>query len=292
MRSAPLTLLLFLLTGVLLPASALAVDGDGEVTFAIAFKSDHGLSVKLEADDDEIELVVQKPGQQAAYFTSGEVTREGITAKFGSFGEFDVDYEPTRTLESHGPNRHCEGEPKTTTEGFFHGTMRFRGENGYVRVEAARAKGTLVLQPRWECDYRRAGASQAARERKADDEATLVATARHEKLQFVVFGSREEGERPYNYFFAASQEVKERVSIARLTFSGTRSSGFEFDNRRGTATVDPPAPFSGSAHYLRRPHAPDRWRGSLSAPLLGLGRVRLTGPRFVAHLVPELPELE
>jgi hypothetical protein len=293
MGRAPCTLLFALLVSALQPATAFGVDGDGETTFALPLQANHGLSVKLEADDDEIELLVQKKGQQAVYSAPGEVSPEGIAVKFGSFGEFVVGYRPFRTLETHGPNRHCEGEPRTTTEGFFRGTMRFLGEDGYVQVEAARAKGTLVLQPEWECDYGRAKASRAARGHKArDDRATLVAYTRPESIKFAAIGSRQEDEPPYTLFIAAGQEVRDGVTISRLTFSGPRSAGFEFDNCRGTAFVDPPAPYAGSAHYRRRPEGPDKWRGSLTVPLLGLGRVRLAGPQFKAVMVARLPNFE
>lgn len=274
------------------PVSALAVDGDGETTFTIPFKGVHGLSVKLEADDDEIELVVSKPGQQAVYFAPGEVTPTGIAVKFGAFGEFVVAYEPFRTLEEHGPYRHCTGEPVTTTEGYFRGTMRFRGEDGYFNVEASRAKGTLVLQPEWNCDYGRAGASRARGRDVGKEKATLAASSRRDRIQFSAIGSRREGERPFTYFFAINQEVVEKVAISRFTYAAARAAGFTFDTRRGTATVDPPAPFAGSAHYVRRPDGTDRWSGSLTAPLLGLGRVRLTGPNFRAVMVRKLPEFE
>jgi len=284
-------MLLVVLGLVLQPAAAFGVDGDGETTFVVPFQASHGLSVKLEADDDEIELWVLKKGQMTVYSAPGEVSREGISVKFGSFGEFVVDYQPFRTLEAHGPNRHCEGEPATTTEGFFSGTMRFRGERAYIQVEAARVKGTLVLHPEWECDYARAGASRV-RGRHAEDKATLGAYSRHDRIGFGVIASRQEDERPSTFFFATNLEVQEGVGIYRLTYAGTRSAGFEFDNRRGTALVDPPAPFAGSAHYLRRPDAPDRWGGTLTAPLLGLGRVRLAGPGFKARMVPRLPQFE
>jgi hypothetical protein len=107
-----------------------------------------------------------------------------------------------------------------------------------------------------------------------------------------VFGSRNQGERPSTLFLASAGEHREGVSIQRLTMAASGRAGFRFDNSRGTAFVDPPAPFSGSAHYLRRPNGPDSWRGSLMGPLLGLGRVRLAGPGFVARLVPELPNFE
>ena len=288
------SLLLFTLAAALWPAAVMAVDGDGVTTFEVPLKGTHGLSVKLEADDDEIELQVHKGNQYAVYFARGKVTPEGIAVKFGALGEFDVDYQAFRTLETHEPGRRCTGEPRTTTEGFLRGVIRFRGEGGYVRVEASRVKGTLVFQPEWDCDYRRAGASRAALARKVDDEeATLGAVSRRTGIRFGVIGARRKGERPSTFFAASSLEAMEGVRIARYTFAGNRSAaGFEFDNRRGTATVDPPAPFAGSAYFRRRPNGRNSWRGSLTGPLLGLGRVRLAGPGFKAAMVPRLPNFE
>jgi len=224
------------------------------------------------------------------------VSAEGIAVKFGPFGEFVLDYEPFRTLESWGPYKRCEGEPHTTTEGFFRGTLRFRGEHDYFHVEASRAKGTLVFNPEWSCDYRRAGTSREHRPEVDDDKATLVASVRRESssrqksiTQLAVFGSREAGEKPFTAFWAVSAEVRGGVGISRSTLAGTRSDGFWFDYRAGTARVDPPSPFAGSARYLRRLHAPDSWSGDLTAPFLGLGRVRLAGPGFRAAMAPELP---
>lgn len=292
MGRVPGTLLLILLAFGLPPATAFGVDGDGETTFTVPLQANHGLSAMLEADDDEIELTVRKGGQQAVYFASGEVSPEGIAVKFGRFGEFVVDYHPFRTLQTREPGRRCEGEPITTTEGFFQGTLRFRGERNYVRIEAARVKGTLVLRPKWSCHYGSAGASRARGREADEDKATLVASSRRDSIRFAAIGSRKGDERPYAYFFALSQEVREGVGISRFTTAGTRSAGFRFDNRRGTAVLDPPAPFAGSARYVRRPDAPDGWSGSLTAPLLGLGRVPLAGPGFDARMVPRLPQSE
>ena len=292
MGRAPRTLLLVLVAACLQPATAFGVDGDGETTFTVPLQANHGLSAKLEADDDEIELKVSKRGQQAVYFAQGEVSAEGVAAKFGRFGEFVVDYQPFRTLSTREPGRRCEGEPITTTEGFFRGTLRFRGERNYVHIEAARVKGTLVLSPKWSCDYGSAGASRARGRVVDEDEATLSASSHRDSIRFAAIGSRKGDERPYTSFFAASQEVREGIGISRFTYAGRRAAGFEFDNRRGTALVDPPAPFAGSARYVRRPDARDGWSGSLTAPLLGLGRVRLAGPDFDARMVPRLPQFE
>jgi len=294
MGRPPRTLLLVLLALVLQPATALAVDGDGEILFEVPLQANLGLSAELQADEDEIQLTVKKGGlQQAIYFAQGDVSKEGIAVKFGRLGEFVVDYQPFRTLEEREPDRGCEGEPWATTEGYFRGTLRFRGERNYVRIEASRVKGTLAHHPEWTCRSARAEASQVRARKARDDRATLVAFSRRDSLRFGAFGSREKGERPSTFFFAVDEDVREGVGITRFTFAGTRSAaGFEFDNGRGTAFVDPPAPFAGSAGYLRRPDAHDRWSGSLTVPLLGRGRVRLTGPGFDARMVPRLPRFE
>lgn len=292
MGRLPRTLLFALLASILQPATALAVDGDGETTFTVPLRASHGLSAKLEADDDEIELTIRKDGQQAVYSAPGDVNPEGVSVKFGRLGEFVVDYQPFHTLETHGPNRHCEGEPATTTEGYFRGTMRFRGEGDYVRIEASRVKGTLALQPEWNCDYGRARASRTLA-RTANQEATLVANSRRDAIRFGVLASRGEDDRPQTFFFAVNQEVREKVAISRFTYASTRTAaGFKFNNRRGSAFADPPAPFVGFARYRRRPDAPDSWKGPLTVPLLGLGRVHLVGSGFHARMVPRLPEFE
>jgi hypothetical protein len=293
MRHAPAMLLPVLILAFLLhPAKALAVDGDGETTFEVPLQANHGLSAVLEADDDEIELKVQKKGQLAVYSAQGEVSADGIAVHFGRLGDFDVAYQPFRTLETREPGRRCEGEPFTVTEGFFRGTMRFHGERDYIRIEATRVKGTLALHPEWRCQYASARASRTHAREAMGDKATLIAYSRSDSTRFAAFGSREKDERPYAYFFAASQEVRERVAIVRFTYARTGSVGFQFDNRHGTAFVDPPAPFAGSARYVRRPDSRDGWSGTLTAPLLGLGRVRLTGPGFHARMVPRLPQFE
>jgi hypothetical protein len=284
---APRALLLLLLLASLQPATALAADGDGEVTFSVPLQADHGLSAELEADDDEIDLTLRKRRQLAFYSAQGDVSEEGISVKFGRLGEFVVDYKPFRTLHSREPGLRCEGEPWTTTEGFFRGTLRFRGERDYVQIDATQAKGTLILHPRWTCRHGRAG-GRARGSAMDDDEATLG--VRRDSIGLAVFGARNADERPVTGFWAFSREVRDGLTINRMTTAGTGSAGFLFDNRRGTAFVDPPAPFTGSARYLRRPNGPDSWSGNLTVPLLGLGRVPLTGPGFDARMVPRYPE--
>lgn len=229
--------------------------------------------------------------QFAVYSAPGKVSPEGVAVDLGRYGEFVADYEPFRTLETREPGRPCVGEPRTTTEGYFRGTIRFRGERGYFRVEATRVKGTLVHVPKRECDYPWADASRTQDRRTVEEgEATLSASWPERSIRFAAVGSRREGERPFNSFYAVGFERREGVRVIRYTFARSRSAGFEFDHDSGTAQVDPPAPFAGSARYAHGPDVGERWGGSLTAPLLGLGRVRLAGPGFRAHLSPRTPE--
>ncbi len=82
MGRAGKTMLLMLTALVFQSATALGVDGDGETTFTVPLQANHGLSAKLEADDDEIELTVSRKGQQAVYAAPGKVSPEGITVKY------------------------------------------------------------------------------------------------------------------------------------------------------------------------------------------------------------------
>jgi hypothetical protein len=67
----------------------------------------------------------------------------------------------------------------------------------------------------------------------------------------------------------------------------TRSFVFE-DNLR-SATVEPPAPFSGSASFERATKGRKTWTGDLSASFPGRAGVPLAGPKFESVLSHEVP---
>ena len=243
MTAGKIGLLALLLLG-LSPVTALAVDGDGEITFEVPLRADNGFSAELEADDDEIDLTIKKGAQQAFYFPrDGEVSAEGISVKFGDLGEFVVDYQPFRTLKSHEPGPRCEGEPRTRTEGYFRGTLRFQGEGGYVHIEAARAKGTLLLSPPWTCRYGSAGASRAPGPEPKEDEATLSAGSgdKSASIGFAALAPIEETPSKA-VFWAIGQEVRDWAASSATRLPPPVSTGFAST----TAAGPPPS-------TLRRP---------------------------------------
>ena len=61
---------------------------------------------------------------------------------------------------------------------------------------------------------------------------------------------------------------------------------FTYDRHLRTATVSPPAPFAGSAHFDLGKKAGRRWSGDLTVDLPGRTATPLTGPTLRATLSP------
>ena len=71
------------------------------------------------------------------------------------------------------------------------------------------------------------------------------------------------------------------------------SDAFNWNLEKGTATVRPPAPFTGWATFTRRRHdVRGTWRGSLAMPILGGEPVELTGGGFRAYIHKGVPQDE
>jgi hypothetical protein len=85
-------------------------------------------------------------------------------------------------------------------------------------------------------------------------------------------------------FFSADARFREGdVAIYRYAGVAAPSASFGFDLRRHTATVAPPAPFSGQA-TLTKGSGGSVWSGDLAVELPGAGTVALTGPGIGAEL--------
>jgi hypothetical protein len=81
---------------------------------------------------------------------------------------------------------------------------------------------------------------------------------------------------------AAISESRGSVAIERSVNLAASSWAFRHRGVR-SATVSPPAPFSGSATLSRKGHE-SRWRGNLRVDFPGRPNVALTGKRVRAQL--------
>jgi hypothetical protein len=93
--------------------------------------------------------------------------------------------------------------------------------------------------------------------------------------------------------YATLAEAREGMTVARGVQLAAGSGAFRWNLERGTATVRPPAPFTGSATFTR--HGDDghgTWKGSLGMPIFGGESVRLAGGEFRAFIHKGVPQDE
>ena len=215
-----------------------------------------------------------------------------MTAQFGSLGELDYRFTPKRN-----GSVDCDYD---TEEGdaVFEGTFVFTGENGYVHIEAPGAEGSFRIDPAPKnCAQKRlAGRAVPYSPTYSGEGATLEAGtgpwAKGRLREVNVFDLGEKG--PHQVVIDAFLgEKREGMSVARGVQLIAGSGAFRWDLEKGTATLRPPKPFTGSATFTRRSKGrPGTWKGSLTMPILGGNPVRLAGAEFRAVIHKGLPQGE
>jgi hypothetical protein len=134
-----------LLAGLLVTVPTLASGTAGEVERDVAFSLDaEGFTVRVDVDNNDGDVsatIILSRGPQFAYYTApAKVTADRVTAQFGSLGELDYRFTPTRSGS-------VDCELAEEGEAVFEGTFVFTGENGYVHIEAAGAEGSFRIDP-------------------------------------------------------------------------------------------------------------------------------------------------
>jgi hypothetical protein len=284
------------LAGLLVAVPTLATGAGSEVERELAFGMDvEGFSVGVfvsNNDGDVSATIILSRGAQVAYYTApAKVTAERVTARFGSLGELDYRFTPK-------PNGSVDCNGSEEGEAVFEGTFNFTGENGYVHIEASQAEGSFQIYP----EPKNCAAQRLARRAVpyhpsySDSGATLqaraVAPARGRVRAISVYDGGRRG--PHAVFvFAVLAERREGVTAARGVQLTAGSGAFHWSLKRGTATLRPPAPFTGSAHFTRHGHdGQGTWKGSLGMPIFGGDAVEMAGGRFRAFIHRGVPQDE
>jgi hypothetical protein len=250
----------------------------------------HALSFELHADgfwiqgrsapgSDRVRLLLDRKGEVAYYSARARLGDGTVKARFGRLGSLDFKFVPARREGPLG----CGGE-YGAQYGIFKGSLIFHGEHHYADVDAPRAHGWFQTHPIRHCG--RATASRAAP--VAETGVRLEGwTSYSLPLNFFesFTESRKAGVRVG--FTALSAERREGMLIERgaQLYAGTRT--FLWNLETGTATLEPPAPFTGRAFFRREPGGGSRWWGSLRAPILGGRPMRVTGADFHITLGPD-----
>ena len=267
------------------PSSAPA--GEVKVRAKFELPASDGLVADVEAVGNEVTLRIDGDESYVFYEVRGEVSEEGMKASFGRLGQISFTFRPTSS-ESFPAGPGCKGERYTRKEGVFSGEANFKGERGFVTIDAESVPGKIRVDP-MHCSRDRGKVASVTAGSQLEF-AYLRASDGHGRY-FAAKGQHWRGEQ-FAAFLAGLQERREGMKITRYSFGETKRRGaFQFDNAAGTATIRPHGRFTGNASFSREggPKQPGRWRGTLSVSLLGHEPIGLAGPEFKATLAPRIP---
>lgn len=221
------------------------------------------------------------------YLAQGYVSAKRIKARFGHLGRVSLRFKASQK-KPHlipKPEDSCKGGGKLVEPGVFVGRIEFEGEQGYTSVHANRARGKITHAKKAICRYEGEGRAQSSLGVTA-----LNARTKNESFAFSAFKIEPKGH-PSSDSTSFSASVIETgphgLSIFRDVEIRGKPEDFDITKAHGkvvSATVEPPAPFTGSATYQRVPASPaESWTGSLAVEFPGLGEVSLTGSDFCAE---------
>jgi hypothetical protein len=279
-----------------LPAGAAAKPGYYVIKpsrqVSLSLRGSHGYAIQVYGlGPRRVLLIASKGNLSASYAVHGKVSDDSIEAGFGKAGRLAVRLHPAGPPQdetnSFTPN--CNGKAATTQRGRFVGSIRFRGEQGYTDVKTKGARGAVFHSYRQVCKRQSGGRRQprslfpplislgaASSNRQLPWFSVFEENPGNEKGRFFVEGAT---------FEANQSEHREGVSIdhsADLTAPSKTLTVSPLGSDPISATVSPPAPFSGTASFEETTEGRGAWTGDLEAELPGVGQVALTGPTYSA----------
>jgi hypothetical protein len=215
---------------------------------------------------------------------------------------FSGRFEPRKTSET-GPEAHCEGPPTVTAQGVFVGSFSFHGERGFSAAHLTRARGTLIETPASVCrvpkgrHLRHPGRPEPLPEEAEAGERDVQLIAGERRHDIALLADLNEFSEstltPLRQTIISAGETTKAHGVEAshyvLLFHQAPATAFQVPELTPGAlpsesTLEPPAPFSGSASFHLLGPRKAAWTGDLAVVLPGLGKVRLTGPRFYSGL--------
>ncbi len=231
-------------------------------------------------------LVVEGHGSKTTYETDGGPVADGrVSARLGDRGGLDLRFVPIGRPRAIEPPSWCEGPPMHWQRGYLIGRFAFHGERGYTQARRHRLPAARDTWPSLRCHY------ASGPESHPDQEARARVGSWSFQGKALSFGAalfhRDARPRGSRVEFRASEydrtgrvTVDHQVEVAAPEADVQLADGPLSE----TATVSPPAPFSGTATFTRTHESTFAWTGDLSVAFPGIDPVRLAGPRFGARL--------
>jgi hypothetical protein len=279
--------LLVALAAIMVPAPTHAVALDSDLKHSAAFKlqGSNGYSIIVIAASEradgrgDVFLIVHRRDSFATYVAAAMLTGTRVEADLGRLGTISLDVVPSsvkRTL-----HRRCGDEPETFTfePQSYRGTFEFHGEEGYTEAITSAPREYT----RFFFDLLCGGVLRGESSGPGLPGARLGLSSRSGPARL---GLRANKNRPRarSRFEVEIHEKRNGIAISRGTTLWAGAAAFDYDPLLRTATLDPPAPFSGRATFRRGAAPANRWSGNLTVDLPGRSDVPLTGSGVRATL--------
>jgi hypothetical protein len=227
-------------------------------------------------------LSLQKGSTEAKYAVSRGVAADGtIMASLGSLGRLAVRFVPGQVIER-PVVRHCDRR-ETVERGALRGTIAFHGENGYSDIEVGALPATLTTSPEAHCTFHVPRSRKSSGPHRGVSFGGLRSRGRNGFVDFTAEAHRRLGTAT---LLASSSEQRGRVSISRYASAVVPARAAPFDRTAGTASVDPSAPFTGSASFRAfSGKESGTWLGTLAVDFPGRPGVHLAGRHYKGSLI-------
>ena len=243
-----------------------------------------GFDVSVFAEDNDgtqtAALTLSRGGLTAEYLVPAKLTDHSVRARFGSLGRLNFRFKPKK------PNGKCHVGLS------FSGTFAFTGENGYVHIDTHHAKGAGLEQDYSGCGGPRGPLPKVVVLMSTGNNLEAIAgswehgTAR--RVTVTEYQTR--GGRRSVDIEAFVREESGAMVLGDGATVAAPISAFVYDLKAGTATLTPPAPFTGSATLKPGRGGKGIWEGTLQVPSLRSGEpIVLTGPDFSGRVYQEQP---
>lgn len=228
-----------------------------------------------------IEFTASRHGESASYRAPASVTADTIRADLGSIAQVNVVRRASGREKTVHPK--CLGGAQTYEPGSYEGVIEFNGEEGYTRARenrVAQLPAWLVFSSRGPC-----GSGYGETSGPGEPGARLrgVSFADGRSLSFQV---NKNSPKARTVFTASLKERLGGIRIDRALSGEASPNAFSYGHNLRTATLSPPAPFSGSASLSRSKNSFSAiWTGDLALDFPGRAAVSLAGGDVHVSLV-------
>jgi len=224
-----------------------------------------------------VAVYADREGDLIRYEAPASLVGEGIHASLGRFGRIDLRWVPDGRLAEVTYDCHGHGRQGhfLFDHGAYVGTFRFRGGNGCTAARVHRVEWRRAWYDSLTTCRREAGESVPGRGR------ILQATVgdRYPGAGFSAYQPKPGAAVDYEAF---AREAVGPVKIQRAAWVKGGPRTLTASKDFATATVEPPAPFSGTATFARTDHAHGTWLGDLTAEFADGSVAPMAGDPFAA----------